>query len=80
MYIRGSIGSYDNHHISYELYSEGEHKTFNIDSSIRRRELFVYIDELNENFVMLDMYIRKILNNEFPELFILKNNFSNLYN
>ena len=65
MHMRGFIGTY-NHDISYEL----ENKTFNINSCRNKREILEYIDELNENLVMLDMYIRKNLKNEYPELFI----------
>ena len=35
-----------------------------------KKEFLEYIDELNENFVMLDIYIRKKIKNEYPELFI----------
>ena len=66
MNIRGLIGSYSID-ISYEL--KHEHVTFNKYCG-NKRELLEYIDELNENLVMLDMYIRRNLQNEYPELFI----------
>ena len=71
IFIEGSIRSYSNHRITYKLPNKG-HETFYIDVDVCRRksELFEYIDELNENFVMLDTYIRKKLKNEYPELFI----------
>ena len=42
-------------------------------------EIKEYIEELKGNLVMLDMYIRKKLQNEYPELFIEKN-LCRLYN
>ena len=59
-----SIGIYDNFYIHYKIPNEDDH----IIGS--RKEFNEYIEELKINLVMLDMYIRKNLQNEYPELFI----------
>ena len=51
--------------IDYELFNNNE--KFRIGS---RKEINECIEELKGNLVMLDMYIRKKLKNEYPELFI----------
>ena len=51
--------------IDYELSNNNE--IFRIGS---RKEINEYIEELKGNLIMLDMYIRKKLKNEYPELFI----------
>ena len=69
MYINNLIDlyPYNNFYIKYELsnYYLGEVRCLENDF----RE---YIEELNINFIMLDMYIRKNLIIEYPELFSKK--------
>ena len=67
MNIRGLIGTSS---IDISCGLKDGHETVNINYRRNKRELLEYIDELNENLVMLDMYIRKNLQNEYPELFI----------
>ena len=67
MNIRGLIGTSS---IDISCGLKDGHETFYINYCRNKRELLEYIDELNENLVMLDMYIRKNLQSEYPELFI----------
>ena len=67
MNIRGLIGTSS---IDISCGLKDGHETFYINYCRNKRELLEYIDELNENLVMLDMYIRRNLQNEYPELFI----------
>ena len=63
--MRCSIGSFNLLLIDYKLSNNNE--IFCIGS---RKEINEYIEELKGNLVMLDMYIRKKLQNEYPEIFI----------
>ena len=68
--IECSIGIYNNFSIHYKI---PNHDYQIICHPVRERqhiEFNEYIEELKINLVMLDMYIRKNLQNEYPELFI----------
>ena len=63
--MRYSIGSFNLLLIDYKLSNNNE--IFCIGS---RKEINEYIEELKGNLVMLDMYIRKKLKNEYSEVLI----------
>ena len=68
--IKCSIGIYNNFSIYYRIHN---HDYQIIGHPVRERqhiEFNEYIEELKINLVMLDMYIRKKIRNEYPELFI----------
>ena len=62
-----SIGIHNEFYIHYRINSND----YRINGyNIEIKEYKEYIEEIKINLVMLDMYIRKNLQNEYPELFI----------